>query len=132
MSRENVEIVRAIYRAWTDGAPPTASGLIAEDIEWVNDERAVEPGTRRGSKAFDDAADNVGGTLASVRIEFERFLDAGDQVVVIGVLQGTGRGSGLEVGRRQGYLWTIRDGKAVRFQWFNDPDEALAAAGLES
>jgi len=27
-------------------------------------------------------------------------------------------------------VWTVRDGKAVRFQWFNDPAEALAAAGL--
>jgi ketosteroid isomerase-like protein len=30
----------------------------------------------------------------------------------------------------QGYVWTVRDGKAVRFQWFNDPAEALEAAGL--
>jgi hypothetical protein len=27
-------------------------------------------------------------------------------------------------------VWTIRDGTAVRFRWFNDPDEALAAAGI--
>jgi ketosteroid isomerase-like protein len=127
MSAENVEIVRAIYRAWEKG-PPTDSGLIADDIEWVNDRSAVEPGTRRGGAAFDDAAASVGGTFEGVRIEFERFVDAGDQVVVIGVLRGVGRGSGIDVERRQGYLWTIRDGKAVRFQWFNDPADALAAA----
>jgi hypothetical protein len=47
--------------------------------------------------------------------------------VVIGVLRGRGRGSGADVERRQGYAWTIRAGKAVRFRWFNDPDQALAA-----
>ncbi len=36
----------------------------------------------------------------------------------------------MEVGQRQGYVWTIRDGKAVRFQWFNDPDAALRSVGL--
>lgn len=27
-------------------------------------------------------------------------------------------------------VWTIRDGRAVCFRWFNDPREALEAAGL--
>jgi hypothetical protein len=27
-------------------------------------------------------------------------------------------------------VWTIRDGKATRFRWFSNPDEALAAVGL--
>jgi ketosteroid isomerase-like protein len=130
MSDENVAIVRSIYRAWEKGSP-LDSGLIAEDIEWVNAKEAIEPGTRHGSAAFDDAAGAVSSTFPGVRIEFERFLEAGDRVVVIGTLSGTGRGSGVEIGRRQGYVWTIRDGKAVRFEWFNDPDEALRAAGVE-
>lgn len=131
MSEENVEIVKSIYRAWEDGSP-TDSGLIADDIEWVNDERAVEPGIRRGADAFDDAAGSVSSAFPGVRVRFERFIEAGDQVLAIGVLQGAGRGSGIEVGHRQGYLWTIRDGKAVRFQWFYDADAALRAAGLEA
>jgi len=130
MSSENVEIVREIYRAWESGSP-TDSGLLADEIEGVNDKAAVERGTRKGTEAFDDAAGSVSGTFEGARIEFERFVDAGDQVLVIGTLHGVGRGSGIDVGRRQGYLWKIRDGKAVRFQWFNDPAEALAAAGVE-
>jgi uncharacterized protein len=131
MSAENVEIVREIFRAWEKGGSPLDSGLLADDIEWVNAKEAIEPGTRKGVEAFGEAAAGVASTFEDTRIEFERFIDAGDQVVVVGVLLGTGRGSGIEVGRRQGYLWTIRDGKAVRFQWFNDAAEALAAAGIE-
>jgi uncharacterized protein len=131
VSEENVEIVRRIFGAWEKGSP-TDSGLIAEDVEWVNDARAVEPGIRRGIDAFEDAAAKVSGAFAGARVELERLVDAGDKVVAIGVLQGTGRGSGLEVGRRQGYVWTIRDGKAVRFEWFNDAHAALAAAGVEN
>ena len=131
MSDQNVEIVRAIYRAWQEGSPRD-SGLLAEDIEWVNDRRAVEPGTRKGLDAFGDAAETVSSTFEGARVEFERFIEAADdQVLVIGMLRGVGQGSGVDVGRRQGYLWTIRDGKAVRFQWFNDPAEAFAAAGVD-
>jgi uncharacterized protein len=129
MSEENVEIVRAIYRAWETGSP-LDSGLLAEDIEWVNAKEAVESGTRKGAEAFGDAVAKVDGTFDEARIEFERFIDAGDRVVVIGTLRGIGRGSGIDVTRRQGYLWTIRDGKAIRFEWFNDPDEALQAVGI--
>jgi hypothetical protein len=131
MGEENVELVKRIYRAW-EGGSPLDSGLIADDIEWVNDPRAVEPGTRHGSAAFDDAVGSVEAMFPDVRIELERFVDAGDRVVVIGTLHGTARSSGLELGRRQGYVWTLRDGKAVRFEWFNDADEALRSAGADA
>ncbi len=59
----------------------------------------------------------------------DRDIDALLEVVVIGVARGTGA-SGVELQWRQGYVWTIEVGRAVRFQWFNDPAEALEASGL--
>jgi ketosteroid isomerase-like protein len=129
VSEENVRIVREIYRAWEHGSP-VSSGLLAEDIEWVNPAEAVEPGTRRGVSAFGEAADSVDNTFEGARIEFEEFIDAGEHVVAIGILRGAGQGSGVEIDQRQGYVWTIRDGKAVRFQWFNYPAAALRSVGL--
>ena len=61
----------------------------------------------------------------------QRFVDAGDDVVVIATLHGVSRGARVPVEREQGYVWTIRDGKAVRFRWFNTGPEALAAVGLD-
>jgi len=62
-------------------------------------------------------------------VEPERFVDAGEDVAVIGTARGTSA-SGVEAQWRQGYVWTVRDGRAIRFRWFNDPDEALKAVGL--
>jgi ketosteroid isomerase-like protein len=73
----------------------------------------------------------VSDTFDSPVFEIEELLDAGEHVVVIGVLRGQGQSSGIAVERRQGYVWTVRDGRAVRFAWFNDPTDALAAAGLD-
>jgi ketosteroid isomerase-like protein len=45
-------------------------------------------------------------------------------------MRGRGSASGVEVENRHRSVWTIRDGKAVRFQWFSEPSQALEAAGL--
>lgn len=127
MSQENVEVVRAIYGRWDRGE--SASDLIANDVEYINPDYAVEPGTRWGRESF--AA--VGDSLSDFKLELERFVDAGpDEVVVCAHYTARGRGSGVPVGGEHGYVWTIRDGVAVRFRWFQSHDEALAAAGVET
>jgi ketosteroid isomerase-like protein len=124
MSEQNVELVRAIHDGWTAGR--SIAELIAPDLEYVNPPNAVEPGTVRDRSALDRVRD----VYPNFRIEPERYVDAGDEaVVVIGLARGTSA-SGVEVQWRQGYVWTVREGKAIRFQWFNDPAEALEAAGL--
>ena len=130
MSQDNLDTVRRIYEVWAEEGSPVSSGLLDPEIEWVNPPEAVEPGTRRGIEAFADAARTVAETFEGVRVEIDRLIDAGERVVVIATLRGRGRGSGADVERRQGYVWTIREGKAVRFEWFNDPAKAVEAAGL--
>ena len=123
MSEATVELIRSIYARWADGA--SARDLIAEDMEYVNPHYAVESGTRRERRALASIRD----VYPDFRVEPEQFLDAGDQVVVIGTAHGTAA-SGVQAQWQQGYVWTVRDGKAVRFAWFSDPAEALEAAGL--
>jgi ketosteroid isomerase-like protein len=125
VSAESVDLVRRIYDVWSRSE--SAREFIAEDIEYVNPPDAVEPGIRRGRKAFAGIRD----AYDDVRLEPTEFIDAGDDVVVVlADVQVRGRGSGMEIQWRHGYVWTVRDAQAVRFQWFNKPDEALVAAGI--
>jgi uncharacterized protein len=130
MSLENVEVVRHIYGVWAEDGSPVGSGLLDPEIEWVNPPDAVERGTRRGLDSFGEAADSVSETFEGVGVDIDEMLDAGDRVVVLATLHGRGRGSGADLERRQGYIWTLRDGMATRFEWFTTPDDALRAAGL--
>jgi ketosteroid isomerase-like protein len=123
MSEENVELVRRIYEAWEQ--EESARDFIAEDIEYVNPSYAVEPGTRRGRKSFRVIRD----TYEDFQIQVERYVDAGDEVVVLAQYKASGQGSGVPVSGEHGYVWTVRDGQAVRFQWFQSHREALEAAG---
>jgi uncharacterized protein len=130
VSQENVDVIRRIYSVWAKEGSPLPSGLLDSQIEWVNPPDAIERGTRRGLDAFGTAVGAVSDTFAGVGVDIDEMLDVGDRVVVLATLHGRGRGSGAEVERRQGYVWTLRDGKAVRFEWFNSPDDAMRAAGV--
>jgi uncharacterized protein len=123
MSTENVELVRSIYRLWAE--QKSAGNLIDEELEYVNPPNALESGTRRDRRTLGRIRD----VYPDFRVEPERFVDAGEEVVVIGTARGTST-SGVEAQWRQGYVWTVREGRAVRFRWFNRPDEALAAVGV--
>ena len=124
MSKENLELIRTIYRRWSAGE--SARDLIDPELEYVNPSNAVEAGTRRGRGMLA----RVREVYPDFRVEPERFIDAGADVVVIGHARGTAA-SGIEAQWRQGYVWTVRDGLAVRFRWFNDPRDALREVGIE-
>jgi ketosteroid isomerase-like protein len=122
---DKMEVVRRIYEDWLEDR--STRDLIAEDLEYVNPDYAVESGTRRDRKALRAVRD----IYPDYRIVPERYVDAGgDDVVVLGIARGTAQ-SGVEMTLRQGFIWTVQDGLAVRMRWFNDWDEALAAAGVD-
>ena len=111
MSEENVQLVRRIYEAWDREG--SAREFIAEDVEYVNPSYAVEPGTRVGRKSFAVVRD----TYEDFKIRVERFIDAGgDNVVVLARYTASGRESGVPLEGEHGYVWTLRDGQAIRFQ----------------
>jgi ketosteroid isomerase-like protein len=131
MSQENVEVVRGFYAAWSRDEFPGPTELMDPEIAYVNPTRAVEPGTRRGLAAFSRAVEKVFEGWETWHMEPEQFRAVGDQVAVVVQYRARGRGSGVEVEGRESALWTLRDGKVVRYAWFHGPAEALEAAGLE-
>jgi ketosteroid isomerase-like protein len=126
MSAKNVAVVRRIYEAWD--REESARDFIASDVEYVNPSYAVEPGVRQGRASFRVVRE----TYQDFRLAIERYVDAGDEdVVVLARYTASGRGSGVQLEGEHGYVWTIRDGLAVRFRWFQSHREAFEAAGLE-
>jgi ketosteroid isomerase-like protein len=122
--------VRAVYDAWDRGELPGPPHLLDETIEYVNPLGAVEPGTRRGLAAFGAAVERVFEGWEVWRMEPERFTTRGGQVPVAVRYSARGRGSGLEVQGRESALWTVRAGKVVRYEWFQEPDDAFRSTGL--
>lgn len=131
MSLENVEVVRRVYEAWAREEFPGPVDVLHPEIEYVNPAGAVEPGTRRGLDAFLRAVEKVFESWETWQMEPEVFEPVGDQVAVIVRYRARGRESGVEVEGRESALWTLRDGRVVRYAWFHGAAGALEAAGLE-
>jgi ketosteroid isomerase-like protein len=124
MSEENVALVRQIHERWQ--RRESVRDLVADDLEYVNPIYAVEPGTRFGRDAFGSVLE----TYPEFLFHVCRYVDAGDDVVVLGRYTASGGASGIELEGDHGYVWTVRDGVAVRFQWYQSHAEALEAAGV--
>jgi ketosteroid isomerase-like protein len=64
------------------------------------------------------------------RHELHELFDCGDVVVAAFSWHTRSRGSEAELVNQEAHSWTLREGKIVRFEWGQDLDSALGAAGL--
>jgi ketosteroid isomerase-like protein len=131
MSQENVDVVLRFYDAWARKELPGPLHLMDPDIEYVNPHGAIEPGTRRGVVAFTRAVEKVFDAWEFWSGEPKQTKAAGDRVAVVVHYRARGRGSGVEIEGRESALWTIREGKVVRYEWFHGTTDAFAALGRE-
>jgi uncharacterized protein len=131
VSDGNLDIVRDLYDAWRSDEPEAAPlAFLDDDFEYVNPAYAIHPGTRHGKDGWITAIRNLSDSFESWRHVPGEMIDAGERVVVMTTFQACGRGSSVDLEKFEPHIWTLREGKVIRFQWFNDRDEALEAAGI--
>jgi len=125
--QQRIEIVRAIYAAWDREEFPGPVDLLDDGIEYVNPPDALEPGTRRGLAEFSRAVARVFEGWESWKMQPEEMTMAGDDVAVVVSYSARGRTSGVEVEGRESALWTVKEGRAVRYAWFHGEGDAARA-----
>ena len=130
MSQKNVEILRPIYAEWQAGNLAAGTELLDDDIVSVWPSEFPTGGSYRGTEGHARAMREWLSAWKDFHIEAEDFIDAGDSVIVPFRVHARGKGSAVEVERRWAHVWTIRNGKAVRFEVHLDRAEALEAVGL--
>jgi ketosteroid isomerase-like protein len=157
MSEENVEIVRGLYDAWNRGdldAPfreagygidsgltPPESELekFSDVLALIDPEVEVEPpltgptsgATHHGHQGLLKLVVEFWSQFDERRSELKECIPAGGDRVITTVLHhARGKLSGVEVEMWHHQVWTLRDGKVVRWQMFLNREEALEAAGL--
>ena len=132
MSEENVEIIRRMYADWARGDlqsdcydPEIVHERIGSELPGIN-------GEWKGLEELEKAMASYLDAFADLRLEAEEIIDLEDDRVLVLVHQtARGKTSGLPWNRRFGDLFTLRDGKVVRYVSYWDRAEALEAAGLE-
>ena len=132
MSAENVSLVKAIYAAFASGDVPAAIAAMSPAIAWNEAENFpyADGNPYVGPEAI------VGGVFARLasewdgfHVEPERFLDAGDTVVMTGRYGGTCRATGRAMSPQVAHIWTVADGKVTGFQQLVDTLAVARATG---
>lgn len=127
MPERDAETVRRLYRAWAAGDIPGPLELFHDDVEYVNPPGAIEPGTRSGVAEFTRAGEKLLHAWEYWRGEPEEMKVEDDRVAVLVRFHARGRGSGAEVEGRESALFTFRDGKVSRYEWFHGEGDAFEA-----
>jgi ketosteroid isomerase-like protein len=133
MSRENVELVRALYEAAHESgwdALIANRERIAPEVEVDFSDLYPDAPIIRGLEQA-QRWEESGPWGRSVSLEAERVLDVDDErVLVFARVSAKGQESGVEVEMRDAHEITIRDGVVVRLKVYANRTEALEAAGL--
>jgi ketosteroid isomerase-like protein len=132
MSRQNVEIVQAAFRAFEQGDIKGILRLCDDDIEII--QAAELPGVsprQHGHAGVLEAFAIWPDQWDDYRIEMVRVADMGDYVLVTTLQSGVGKGSGVRVETRFSFLFSVRGGKIAEWRMFMQEADALAAVDLD-
>lgn len=120
---QNSETVRGFYQAIGRGDISFVLGVFDPQIEWNEAENFIyaEGNPYVGPQAI---LTGVFGHLVAEWDQFratpEQILDAGDTVVSLGRYTGTYKATGAAVNAQFVHVFTLRDGKVVKFQQYTD------------
>jgi ketosteroid isomerase-like protein len=138
MSQENVEFVKGIFAAGQDmdkeaflaALPEVIAQACDPEIEWYEDPQRADARVYRGHAGVRESFERWLDQWDEYGTEAERFVDCGDDVLVVAREHGRGARSGATVSARIFVVVTFRDGKILRYREFYDEAAAREAAGL--
>ena len=130
MSQENVKLFREALDAFNRRDKAAFLALCDPDYENVPPQDWPESAPIRGREAIWEFFIAGQEPWDEAFFEIGEHIDAGDKVVAEQRAEMRGTVSGAVVAWSYWHVITIRDGKALRSEWFTDRADAMAAAGL--
>ena len=119
---DNLELVQRSYMAFERDDLDAVLADMHPEIEWHQAQGLPHGGLYRG---LDEVRRNIFEPLdESWWSEFsaapDQFLDAGSEIVVLGRYRGVAKETGKRLDVPFVHVWTVENGKAVRFRQFLD------------
>jgi ketosteroid isomerase-like protein len=134
MSRENVETVQRVHRAWKADDLEAFLAELHSDAEW---HPSIEPALEGRATAYHGHegarqawTEYRGEAFGRLAVEIDEVRDLGDTVLLLGRFMVTGRTTLIEFGSELGQVFTFRDGKIASSHDYLSHREALEAVGL--
>lgn len=124
MTENDKAIVERVYEVFGNRDYEAVMSHFAEDFEW----HAADSSPLADQSPYHGVEAVRNGVFARIEAGFEKlvvvpdeiFAGYGGRIVVLGYYHGKFRGKDDEFRTQVAHIWTIRDGKAVKFQQYLD------------
>jgi uncharacterized protein len=129
--QENTRIVQDAYAAFGRHDMATLLGAISEDVDWhgvIGASRSVPMrGPRHGHAQVAQFFQQVGENIHFTKFEPQEFVAQHDKVVALGRYEGTSTATGRAFVSDFVMVFTLSNGKIIRFREFLDATNMNAA-----
>jgi uncharacterized protein len=126
---DDADTLKRAYGALDGGDIEGALGVLDDGAEWHEISTLPDAGVYRGRETIRRFLAGFMESWEEFVQEIEDVVVAGDRVGLFIHLEARGRESGIVVDRRYAHVWTIRDGRGVRVDAYDDPAVAREALG---
>ncbi len=126
------EALRGAYAALNRNDIPAMLKAFDPQVEWIEPPGYPAGGTYRGHAEVEAHLSKARETWAEGSCEPERFIVAGDKIVVFLHVRVRLKHATEWIDGRLADVFTFRNGKAIQMRTFDDRRQALEWAGVES
>ena len=131
MSKDAIEVIRRGWEAYERGDVTAMLADISDEIVVHQHPPIPDADTYYGREGLLQSLLDWAEGFDELDQKAEEFIDAGDGQIIVRVHQTAQlAGSDVPVEGVFWFLFTVKEGKTVRFDLYNDKDQALEAAGL--
>jgi uncharacterized protein len=131
MSRQNEQVARRAYDAFSRGDFEALAALLHPEVEFESLLLEMEAGSYRGLEGAREYFESVREVFPDWSVEITGLDDFGDRVVIESRSVATGKGSGVRTEQRFWQVAALRDGRIIWWKFFRSRDEALEAVALD-
>jgi uncharacterized protein len=126
----NVDVVTRALTAFSSKDAEAFVQLTTPEIEWTTGLGAVEGEVFRGHDGVRTYFARLSSAWEQFSFRADEFRERDGTVLVLGRLNGRGRGGGVPVDSPVGAVWDLRDGKIWRLRAYLDHVKAMQVAGM--
>ncbi len=132
MAKQNMNIVYSFFEAAQKGDLAGARVLLDPNIEWIEPEvpGLWFGGTHHGADAaLEEVVKPTFSNVDNFSIKLDEYLDAGENIVVLGRFHGKARATGAELDIPACFICTVHGEKIVRFRAYHNTARWLDVIG---
>ena len=120
--QQNVQLVQSLYSAFLRGDTPAVLGMMADDVDFYIAGEGAFPtaGRRSGLAEMKNFFETLEESIQFESFEPRQYIAQGEMVVVLGAYVGIAKPTGRRFQCDWAMVWTMRDGKAAKFQEYTD------------